>query len=74
MTHKEVINSIENILYHNCATMSEKIEQIAELVTLTRNRTVIDTMYLVRSKTITPSMPNMDIIKKLEEHEKEQNT
>lgn len=33
MRHKEAVKRIEAILYGNCATMSEKIEQIAELIT-----------------------------------------
>ncbi|MBQ0074563.1 MAG: hypothetical protein KBT34_10245 [Prevotella sp.] len=32
MTHIEAKQRIEAILYNNCATMSEKIEQIAELI------------------------------------------
>lgn len=33
MNHKEAKQRVEAILYNNCATMSEKIEQIAELIT-----------------------------------------
>lgn len=38
MTKKEAIKAVDAILYNNCATMSEKIEQIAELIGTTKRQ------------------------------------